>query len=49
MEESVVTVVLPSDISVQIHCVLNGCVVEDAREGTISAFPRLVNECRLDN
>ena len=41
VEKSLVTVVLPSDRSVQVHCVLNGCVVEDARQGTISAFPRL--------
>ncbi|KAJ7363706.1 hypothetical protein OS493_009869 [Desmophyllum pertusum] len=41
VEDSVVTVVLPSDSSVQIHCMLNGCVVEDVRKGTVSAFPRL--------
>ena len=41
VEKSVVTVVLPSDSSVQIHGILNGCVVEDVRKGTISAFPRL--------
>ena len=40
VDKSVVTVVLPSDRSVQIHCMLNGCVVEDVRKGTISAFPR---------
>ena len=42
VEKSVVTVVLPSDSSVQIHGLLNGCIVEDVRQGTISAFPRLV-------
>ena len=41
VEKSLVTVVLPSDRSVQVHCLLNGCVVEDARQGAISAFPRL--------
>ena len=45
VEKSVVTVVLPSDSSVQIHCLLNGCVVEDVRKGTISAFPRFVLYC----
>ena len=40
VDKSVVTVVLPSDRSVQIHCMLNGCVVEDVRKGTVSAFPR---------
>lgn len=46
VDKSVVTVVLPSDSSVQIHCMLNGCVVEDVRKGTISAFPRWVwNKC----
>ena len=45
VEKSVVTVVLPSDSSVQIHCLLNGCVVEDVRKGTISAFPRFLLHC----
>ena len=40
VDKSVVTVVLPSDRSVQIHCMLNGFVVEDVRKGTVSAFPR---------
>ncbi|KAL9969256.1 hypothetical protein ACROYT_G021452 [Oculina patagonica] len=44
VDKSVVTVVLPSDSSVQIHCMLNGCVVEDVRKGTISAFPRLIDK-----
>ena len=45
IEKSLVTVVLPSDNSVQIHCLLNGCVVEDVRKGTVSAFPRFVHYC----
>lgn len=40
VDKSVVTVVLSSDSSVQIHCMLNGCVVEDVRKGTVSVFPR---------
>ena len=41
VEKSVVTILLPYDSSVQIQCSLNGCIVEDVRKGTISAFPRL--------
>lgn len=40
VDKSVVTLVLSSDRSVQIHCMLNGCVVEDVRKGTVSVFPR---------
>lgn len=40
VDKSVVTVVLSSDRSVQIHGMLNGCVVEDVRKGTVSVFPR---------
>ena len=40
VDKSMVTIVLPSDSSVQIHCLLNECVVEDVRKGIISEFPR---------
>ena len=40
VDKSVVTVVLSSDRSVQIHCMLDGCVVEDVRKETVSVFPR---------
>ncbi|XP_068698299.1 intermembrane lipid transfer protein VPS13C-like isoform X1 [Montipora foliosa] len=44
VDKSLLTIVLPSDSSVQIHCLLNGCVVEDVRKGNVSAFPRLIDK-----